>query len=167
MADPVVDTHAADAAHGADAAHAAAAGGEHAASFPPFDPSLFPSQIFWFVITFSALYLIVSTFIVPSVSKVLEKRESALKSDLDTAAAAWDRKNGKKVAVLGVGRMGAPMAGHLVDAGHEVRVSDISAEAVALLVKRGAIAAASPAEAAQDADVVCVVVFFTSYRYYK
>jgi len=65
----------------------------------------------------------------------------------------------KKVAVLGVGRMGAPMAGHLVDAGHEVRVFDISAEAVALLVKRGAIAAASPAEAAQDADVVCVVVF--------
>jgi F-type H+-transporting ATPase subunit b len=87
MADPVVDTHAADAAHGADAAHAAAAGGEHAAAFPPFDPSLFPSQIFWFVITFGALYLIVSTFIVPSVSKVLEKRESALKSDLDAAAA--------------------------------------------------------------------------------
>lgn len=76
MADPVADAHAADAAHG----------GEAAASFPPFDPSLFPSQIFWFVITFGALYLIVSTFIVPSVSKVLEKRENALKSDLDTAA---------------------------------------------------------------------------------
>jgi len=65
----------------------------------------------------------------------------------------------KKVAVLGVGRMGAPMAGHLVDAGHEVRVFDISADALAPLVERGAIAAASPAEAAQDADVVCVVVF--------
>lgn len=65
----------------------------------------------------------------------------------------------KKVAVLGVGRMGAPMAGHLVDAGHEVRVFDISAGAVAPLVERGAIAAASPAEAAQDADAVCVVVF--------
>ena len=65
----------------------------------------------------------------------------------------------KKVAVLGVGRMGAPMAGHLVDAGHEVRVFDISAEAVAPLMERGASAASSPAEAAQGADVVCVVVF--------
>lgn len=55
--------------------------------------------------------------------------------------------------------MGAPMAGHLVDAGHEVRIFDISAEAVAALVERGAIAAASPAEAAQGADAVCVVVF--------
>lgn len=65
----------------------------------------------------------------------------------------------KKVAVLGVGRMGAPMAGHLVDAGHEVRLYDVAPEAVAPLVERGAIAAASPAEAAKEADVVCVVVF--------
>lgn len=88
MADPVADTHAADAVHGADAAHAAAAqgGGEHAASFPPFDPSLFPSQIFWFVVTFGALYLVVSTFIVPTVSSVLAKRAATLKTDLDAAA---------------------------------------------------------------------------------
>lgn len=76
MADPVADAHAADAAHG----------GEAAASFPPFDPSLFPSQIFWFVLTFGALYLIVSTFIVPSVSSVLEKRAAAKQSDLEAAA---------------------------------------------------------------------------------
>lgn len=88
MADPVADPHAADAAHGAvDAAHGAAAGGEHAASFPPFDAALFPSQIFWFVITFGALYLIVSQFIVPTVSTVLAKRDATLKSDLDTASA--------------------------------------------------------------------------------
>ena len=64
-----------------------------------------------------------------------------------------------KVAVIGIGRMGAPMAGHIVDAGHEVRVFDVSAEAVSALVARGAIAAGSPAEAARDAQVVCVVVF--------
>jgi F-type H+-transporting ATPase subunit b len=87
-ADPVADAHAADAAHGAvDAAHGAAAGGEHAAvSFPPFDTALFPSQIFWFVITFGALYFIVSRFIIPSVATVQAKRATTLKSDLDTAA---------------------------------------------------------------------------------
>jgi 3-hydroxyisobutyrate dehydrogenase-like beta-hydroxyacid dehydrogenase len=64
-----------------------------------------------------------------------------------------------KVAVIGVGRMGAPIAGHLIDAGHEVRVFDISEDAVAALVARGAFAAATPAEAAQDAAFVSVVVF--------
>jgi 3-hydroxyisobutyrate dehydrogenase len=65
----------------------------------------------------------------------------------------------KTIAVLGVGRMGAPMAGHLVDAGHEVRVYDVAPGAVVGLVERGATAATSPADAARGADVVCVVVF--------
>ncbi len=63
------------------------------------------------------------------------------------------------VAVIGVGRMGGPIAGHLVDAGHEVRVFDVATEAVATSVERGAIGAASPAEAARGASFVCVVVF--------
>ena len=64
-----------------------------------------------------------------------------------------------KVAVIGVGRMGGPMAGHLVDAGHTVGVFDISDEAVAALVARGANGESSPAAASRDADFVCVVVF--------
>jgi 3-hydroxyisobutyrate dehydrogenase len=64
-----------------------------------------------------------------------------------------------KVAVIGVGRMGGPIAGHLIEAGHEVRVFDISEDAVAALVSRGGIACATPAKAAKDAAVVCVVVF--------
>ncbi|MGE0739920.1 MAG: F0F1 ATP synthase subunit B' [Hyphomonadaceae bacterium] len=89
MATPADDTHAVDAPHGADAAHGAAAahGGEHAAAtFPPFDISLFSSQLIWFAITFAVLYVIVSRFIIPSVSTVLEQRAGTLKSDLDTAA---------------------------------------------------------------------------------
>ena len=46
-----------------------------------------------------------------------------------------------KVAVIGLGRMGGPIAGHLIDVGHEVRVFDISDDAVAALEARGAIAA--------------------------
>lgn len=83
MAD--ADPHAVEAAHDAAAA-GAHGGGEHAASFPPFDSSLFASQLVWFAITFAVLYFVVARFILPSVSTVLDKRASALKSDLDTAA---------------------------------------------------------------------------------
>ena len=85
-AHPTADPHAVDAAHGADAAHAAA-GGEHAVSFPPFDTSLFASQLIWFAITFVALYFVVSRMIVPKVASVLEKRAGVLASDLNAAAA--------------------------------------------------------------------------------
>lgn len=81
MADPATSSHAGDAAHAA-AAH----GGDAAASFPPFDSSLFSSQLIWFAITFGALYYIVSKFIIPTVSGVQAKRAGAIKSDLDTAA---------------------------------------------------------------------------------
>ncbi len=63
-----------------------AAGGDHAATFPPFDSSLFSSQLIWFAITFSALYFIVSRFILPSVSAVLEKRAATVSGDLEAAA---------------------------------------------------------------------------------
>jgi F-type H+-transporting ATPase subunit b len=89
MTGAAADTHAAEAVHGADAAQAAAAGahgGEQAVSFPPFDASLFPSQIIWFVLTFGALYFVVSTLILPQVSAVLAKRAGTIKSDLDGAA---------------------------------------------------------------------------------
>lgn len=62
------------------------------------------------------------------------------------------------VAVVGLGRMGGPMADHVVGAGHDVRVFDIAPGAVAARVAAGATAAASPADAATGAQVVCVVV---------
>lgn len=71
-----LDPHAADAA-----AHGADGGG-----FPPFEASLFPSQLFWFILTFIALYLVVSRFVIPTVGGVLAKRAGAIASDLDEAA---------------------------------------------------------------------------------
>lgn len=53
---------------------------------------------------------------------------------------------------VGVGTMGAPMAGHLVAAGHEVRVVDRDAAAAAAVA--GAAVAASAAEAASGASCV-------------
>lgn len=63
------------------------------------------------------------------------------------------------IAAIGLGRMGGPMADHLVAAGHKVRVHDVSASAVAPRVAAGAEAAASPADAARSAHVVDIVVF--------
>jgi F-type H+-transporting ATPase subunit b len=79
-----VGPDAVDAAHGA--ADAAAHGGEAGGTFPPFDITLFASQLFWFVITFAALYLILSRVVLPQITAVLAKRAGTIKSDLDEAA---------------------------------------------------------------------------------
>lgn len=60
------------------------------------------------------------------------------------------------VGFIGLGQMGAPMAGHLAEKG--LVVYDIRAEAVAPLVKAGVRAAKSVAEAAAHADLVSVMV---------
>lgn len=62
-------------------------------------------------------------------------------------------------AVIGLGRMGGPMADHLVSAGFDVRVFDVDPKAVAPRVAAGAVAAGSPAQAAEGAAHVSVVVF--------
>src|SRR3546814_5461198 len=58
-----------------------------------------------------------------------------------------------KIAYIGLGIMGAPMAGHLVRAGHDVTVFNRSmAKTRAWVEKHGGEAAVSPAQAAQEAD---------------
>ncbi len=60
----------------------------------------------------------------------------------------------RKVAFIGTGIMGAPIAGHLLDAGYALTVYNRTPEKMDSLVERGAHRAASAAEAARDADVV-------------
>lgn len=60
------------------------------------------------------------------------------------------------VGFVGVGRMGGPMAGRLLDAGYSLCIHDISSEATAPLVARGARLAKSPAEVASQAEIVLV-----------
>jgi 3-hydroxyisobutyrate dehydrogenase-like beta-hydroxyacid dehydrogenase len=62
------------------------------------------------------------------------------------------------VGVVGLGAMGRPIAGHLVDAGSDVAVFDLDREAVEGLASRGARAAASLDELAAASDVVLVLV---------
>ena len=41
---------------------------------PQFDPSVFSPQLFWLVVTFIALYWLVSKVAVPRVGEVLDQR---------------------------------------------------------------------------------------------
>lgn len=63
------------------------------------------------------------------------------------------------VAFLGLGRMGAAMARHVLDAGHSLTVWNRSPGKADGLVGAGAKEAATPAEAARDADVVVLMLF--------
>jgi 3-hydroxyisobutyrate dehydrogenase len=64
-----------------------------------------------------------------------------------------------KIAFIGMGVMGAPIAGHLVRAGHEVTVYNRTrAKADAWAAQHGGRVAASPAEAAAGADAVLACV---------
>ena len=65
----------------------------------------------------------------------------------------------RKVAFLGLGVMGFPMAGHLATAGHEVTVYNRTpAKAQAWVAEFGGRAAATPREAAAGADLVYACV---------
>jgi 3-hydroxyisobutyrate dehydrogenase-like beta-hydroxyacid dehydrogenase len=50
---------------------------------------------------------------------------------------------------IGVGRMGGPMAGRLLDAGHKLTIFDANRAAMAALVGCGAVAAGSARELPQ------------------
>jgi len=62
-----------------------------------------------------------------------------------------------KIGFVGLGIMGAPMAGHLIKAGHEVWLSDIKPVPTSL-VEAGGKAAKSAKEAAEKADVIITMV---------
>lgn len=65
------------------------------------------------------------------------------------------RKAGKRVAVIGLGRMGGLMARHLAEAGYRVSGYDPSPAAAAAAKRNGVSTARSAAEAARGAEVVC------------
>lgn len=62
------------------------------------------------------------------------------------------------VAFVGLGAMGAPMAGNLIDAGFALRVYNRSAQRAAAFAARGTVTCASAAEAARGADFVVSMV---------
>lgn len=54
-------------------------------SFPPFDPSHFPSQLLWLAITFGVFYYLVSKLISPRLGGIIAAREGRIAGDLAEA----------------------------------------------------------------------------------
>lgn len=63
-----------------------------------------------------------------------------------------------RVAFLGLGAMGRPMCGRLLEAGHELTVWNRTSGRDEALVSEGARRAATPSEAARDAEVVITML---------
>ena len=64
-----------------------------------------------------------------------------------------------RIGFLGLGKMGAAMARHLIAAGHELRVWNRTEGRTEPLIREGAIAAATPAEAELGVDAVITMLF--------
>jgi len=69
---------------------------------------------------------------------------------------------GLTIGFIGLGNMGRPMVEHLMAGGHTLRVHARRAEAMQPFAARGAVACASPAEAARGASVVFINVTSTA-----
>lgn len=54
-------------------------------SLPQLDVATYPSQLFWLVVSFVALYLLLSKVALPRVSEVLESRQERIDNDLTKA----------------------------------------------------------------------------------
>jgi F-type H+-transporting ATPase subunit b len=56
-------------------------------AFPPLDSKSFPSQLFWLVIFFGALYLLMSRMVLPKLAAILNARKAQIDGDLSRASA--------------------------------------------------------------------------------
>ena len=63
-----------------------------------------------------------------------------------------------KIAFIGLGNMGGPMAANLAKAQHHVTAFDLSDTAVAAAVEKGAHKAATAAEAVKGAEIVVTML---------
>lgn len=112
-----------------------ASGAEYAAdaAFPPFDPTYFASQLFWAALSFFALYIILSRFVLPRIGGAIEERRDRIADDLDTAAQMKAQAD-ETVAT------------------YEKSLADARAKAHAVAAEAKAVADAEIAEATRDAD---------------
>jgi F-type H+-transporting ATPase subunit b len=68
---------------------------------PQLNPEFFATQVFWLVVTFAALYLLMSTIALPRIGMVLDERQrridenltkaAALKAEADAAVKAYEK----------------------------------------------------------------------------
>jgi F-type H+-transporting ATPase subunit b len=118
------EEHLAEGAHGAAAAH----GAEGAATFPPFDATLFPHQLFWFTLSFIALYLVLSKVAIPRIAEVLAARAKAVKTDLDAAATASESAEQTRLAAEQGAASGKAKAVAMIEEARAAAQAEFAAE---------------------------------------
>lgn len=72
-------------------AHTEAPSGEKA--FPPFQPENYPSQLLWLVLTFVALYLLMSRIALPRIDSIIADRRQRIDGDLAEAKRLKDESD--------------------------------------------------------------------------
>ncbi|HLH89749.1 MAG TPA: F0F1 ATP synthase subunit B [Xanthobacteraceae bacterium] len=66
-------------------AHTEVPGAPHKAVFPPFNRETFPSQLFWLVICFVAIYAMTAWLVRPRVGGIIDSRSKRVSGDLGEA----------------------------------------------------------------------------------
>ena len=62
---------------------------------PQLNPEFWISQVFWLTLTFGLLYIFLSKFILPKISKNLETRKSQILENIETASKQKDESEKK------------------------------------------------------------------------
>lgn len=102
------------------------AGEAHAKpGLPQLDVTTFAGQIFWLVITFAALYIVMSRIAVPKIGGVIAARAGRIKGDLDQAAQA---QRNSEAAIAAYEKALAEARGRALKVGDEIRKT-VQAEA--------------------------------------
>jgi len=73
-------------------------GGEAHEPFPPFDSTMFPSQLLWFFVAFGFLYWFMAKRGLPQIGAVIENRRARIARDLDDATAMQQRADAAAAA---------------------------------------------------------------------
>ena len=59
--------------------------GAESGGMPQLDPEFWVSQVFWLIISFGLLFIVLSKFILPTISDNLERRRSQILENIETA----------------------------------------------------------------------------------
>lgn len=54
-------------------------------TFPPFDPTTFPSQLVWLVLTFAILYALMAKVALPRLGSIIDDRQNRISGDIAEA----------------------------------------------------------------------------------
>ena len=138
---------------------------QHGAGFPPFKTETFPSQLFWLVVTFAALFVIMWRVAGPRIAGVIGARKDRIagdisaaekhKSDAEAALAAYETAlasaRSKAHAEAEANRKVLEAEAEKAKADADAEARDAAAKADAEIAAKRAEAATHVTKAAQDA----------------